>query len=260
MGATDFTEYVETNMGVQDAYHHAVSDALSEYGHDAYNGTISTTCGAVAVNVSPMTLKAADLYAERKTNGRYEDSDQDNVPMKWEHCYALPVASDDKFRLSTEKFTVELDTTGDDAAHITEWTLREAAVKKATKAHGNAVHAVEVVPIIKYGYNVKEMSGKPVTKWAVDRPYGRGMDLFDTKAKAMKAIKERLGASPHAGATASVRAVKVYADAEGNSTPDAVTVTRTVVAATAKVTVTLATAKRSDTSRDGWLFYGVAAC
>lgn len=44
MGASNFSlSYVGKN--VQEAYKDAVADALYEYGHDPYNGTISTTHG-----------------------------------------------------------------------------------------------------------------------------------------------------------------------------------------------------------------------
>lgn len=45
MGATNFVEVMSGYDGARDAYVEAVKQAIYDYGHDPYNGTISTTMG-----------------------------------------------------------------------------------------------------------------------------------------------------------------------------------------------------------------------
>jgi hypothetical protein len=65
MGAHDFTT---TSLGKSpaDAYNRASEEALYEYGHDAYNGTISTTNGFVDVSkeLAPFSAKRRDVIAQ----------------------------------------------------------------------------------------------------------------------------------------------------------------------------------------------------
>ena len=45
MGATNFIQEIEGYDSPKEAYLEAVRDAIYCYGHDPYNGTISTTSG-----------------------------------------------------------------------------------------------------------------------------------------------------------------------------------------------------------------------
>jgi len=45
MGATNFVKVMKGYDSPSDAYNEAVQQALYDYGHDPYNGTISTTQG-----------------------------------------------------------------------------------------------------------------------------------------------------------------------------------------------------------------------
>ncbi|GGL42636.1 hypothetical protein [Planomonospora parontospora] len=58
MGAHPFTDYV-LGTDVQDAYDRAVADAIAEYGHGRYNGTISTTDGYLVLSDTPVPLQEA---------------------------------------------------------------------------------------------------------------------------------------------------------------------------------------------------------
>src|SRR4051812_6229734 len=97
MGATNF-EVFQKGTNLRDAYRDAVTEARDEYGHDGYNGTISTTGGVYQTVHSPMTKKGALLYANTNS-GNAE---------KWGSALAVPVAEDSDFKLSTVKFTVTL--------------------------------------------------------------------------------------------------------------------------------------------------------
>ena len=47
MGAHEFSTFIETEDPMAQAYDRAVREAQYEYGHDPYNGTISTTSGSI---------------------------------------------------------------------------------------------------------------------------------------------------------------------------------------------------------------------
>lgn len=81
MGSTTFTDYVAgTNLKL--CYDQAVEQATHEHGFDDYNGTISTTSGAVLYQHHPVTLERA-----------YEIASSDAVEQyhKWDACGAIPV-------------------------------------------------------------------------------------------------------------------------------------------------------------------------
>ena len=75
MGAHDFHDQ---NVGVTagEAYKAAVDDAHYEYGHDAYNGTISTTSGFVLIPLNED--ETLDNWAGRVI--------EDDRVQKWENC------------------------------------------------------------------------------------------------------------------------------------------------------------------------------
>jgi hypothetical protein len=60
MGAHDFVVFVEGD-DLDAAYRRAVDDATFRCGHDPYNGTISTTNGAIRVASRPTLEAARDL-------------------------------------------------------------------------------------------------------------------------------------------------------------------------------------------------------
>lgn len=59
MGACEFSD-ISFGKDAQDAYGKAVSEALYEYGHNSYNGTISTTSGFVEVKL-PRSMSVDEL-------------------------------------------------------------------------------------------------------------------------------------------------------------------------------------------------------
>lgn len=80
MGASFFrTTY--RGKSLKDAYSDAVEDAESEYGHDPYNGTISTTNGAID--------KTREYKASGKSLNDYIDSQMDKLSKR--ECAAICV-------------------------------------------------------------------------------------------------------------------------------------------------------------------------
>ena len=82
MGACDFQE-VSYGKDLNDAFNRAFERANYEHGHDAYNGTISTT-----------SLKGIDHNAPRygtKAFYKYIDARYDTDGIKKWECYAVEV-------------------------------------------------------------------------------------------------------------------------------------------------------------------------
>lgn len=75
MGAYSFHDVGKGNTAAE-AYRAAVDDALFEWGHDAYNGTISTTSGYVKIPLEEG--EDPDLWAHRVL--------EDNRVQKWQDC------------------------------------------------------------------------------------------------------------------------------------------------------------------------------
>lgn len=78
MGASFFKKRY-SGKSLKDAYSNAVDDAISEYGHDPYNGTISTTDGVT------------DMTSEYKSSGKSLEDYIDSWVEKGRkrQCYAI---------------------------------------------------------------------------------------------------------------------------------------------------------------------------
>lgn len=239
MGAHNFTDHVPGVRSVLEAYRHATQEARSEYGSDAYNGTISTTGGYSQVETLPMTISGANIYAQHNVERA----------QKWEAALAVPTASDESFTFRTVSFTV----TPTSDRSLTAHDVREAGETEAYKRYGTAIHKVEVEPDIRTKVVVSTTAGRPTLKYAI--PRGNGWHTYDTKAEAVAAAKEHLDRQSAWESKVEIRAMKVY---EGPTTV-AVTVERVTTKATGKVTVTLAT-PRAGAAINGWTFFGWAAC
>lgn len=257
MGATDFTEYVESKYlarnTIENAYGYAVDLARGEYGSDGYNGTISTTRGCqLSGPRTAITRDAAYLYARQNLHRAH----------KWEAALGLPTADDDQFTFTTVQLRVTVNA-GDKVSEwenvpsvIRDYDVRSAAEKAAYDKYGTQVHKVEVTTAIKESLVVNTTPGKAVLRWAVSRG-GSGYNLFETKAKAVAYAKEYLKSDKYVDKV-EIRQIRAFPEA--NTTVTA-TVERTTGSATGVATITLATPKgRPDLPVTGWVFFGLAAC
>lgn len=112
MGATNFFTQ-ETGNSIGEAYDNAVEDARSEYGSDAYNGTISTTSGV------------KDYTSKFKQSGMSIDEFSEKYldhAQKWGHCIGVCIKGAKK---NSNKIQSKVD-------HIVEkgtkkWELRYVA-------------------------------------------------------------------------------------------------------------------------------------
>ena len=84
MGACSFSTYA-TGKTVEQAYQNAVEQAQFEYGHDSYNGTISTTSGVVELNVTAGDAETIDNLINKFFDGNM------SMPaiQKWGKCGAI---------------------------------------------------------------------------------------------------------------------------------------------------------------------------
>lgn len=233
-------------------YNRLCREAQDEYGHNGYNGTISTTYGALQAVHQPMTGNGASLW------GEWHSDDT----SKWESALAIPVAADKDFTLKKVKFTFEMPAINVHEPEdewdrrwerpTTKYDLQEAATRQALKQYGHQIHEIQVVPKVKTKTVVEPAAGRPVTRYAVAGRWG-GTKLYATKGEAVRAAKQRLADS---GDKIEVQVVKYWPDA---NTTTAITVRAETVAAQAEVTVTLALPKTARPETVGWVFYGMAA-
>lgn len=242
MGATNFITEVYEHREMQDAYNWAVEEAIGQFGRDAYNGTITTTSGCRREMATPMTLRGAELYAGESVWTRCE---------KWGSAHGIPISDDSNFTFKTVTLTVEVPV---GTAAVPKWDVIAAGRELAVKKYGSQVHGVEVEVKLKNKVVVTNTPGRSVLRYAITR--GRGYSLFETKAQAVAAAKELLEKSDFTDPV-QIRAMKVFPD------EPATTVTSTVelktLAATGKVTVTLAVPKTPAPPVKGWIFFGIAA-
>ena len=83
MGATNFGDLaVGRYKTASEAYNSLVDEALYEYGHDSYNGTISTTGGFTVRNDNPRYgTKAFDKWENKMLD----------VAEKWGNCVCIEI-------------------------------------------------------------------------------------------------------------------------------------------------------------------------
>jgi len=81
MGAHTFSVHIDGDITAEEAYNIAVEDAIYEYGHDSYNGTISTTSGF-------KILSSKSLSREEVKKRARQAFDNDEVE-KWEAAGAI---------------------------------------------------------------------------------------------------------------------------------------------------------------------------
>ena len=237
MGATEFVTSM-TGKSLSTAYRAAVKEAVSEYGHDGYNGTISTTSGASQAVYTPMTLEGAKFYA----NAHIKDA------HKWGDALAIPVAEDKDFTFKTFKFSIDIPVDGNKA--LSEWEVRDIGENAALLRSGPSIHDVKVTPKITIKTVVENAKGRATTAYQV----GNSAALYATKAQAIAKAKKSLENGYTTSAT--VRSVKYYQE---SNTTDAVVVKRVTTAARATVEYTVARPKGTPTTM-GWVFFGLAAC
>ena len=85
MGAHNFADWCDGDTP-EEAYGNAVAGAFFEYGHDPYNGTITTTRGFVLIPLNEG--ESVDEWMDRVI--------EDNRVQKWENCACVQDPDDPK--------------------------------------------------------------------------------------------------------------------------------------------------------------------
>jgi len=88
MGATNFSDIIMIKGNQRDAYNSLVEEAHYEYGHDSYNGTISTTSGFRDIT------SEAPRYGT-KAFEKFEDKVLENRMYgisKWDDCACIEIS------------------------------------------------------------------------------------------------------------------------------------------------------------------------
>lgn len=246
MGGTDFRTYA-TGTDLQTAYRSAVSDALMEYGHDGYNGTISTTSGVEKLDSTPRTQKGAEVLSGVEIDRA----------SKWGPALAIPVAADEHFTFSTGSLSVTLPPvvkTEWGERQVDEWELRQAAVKAALAKYGSKVHDVKVEVQLTSKNVVDKPKGRSVLRYRVAGQ--QRAQLFETQREALASAAQQ--ATRYGNTAVSIEAVRYWPE---SNTTCAGTVRRVVTKAKADALVTLATGKGMPARiATGWFMFGIAAC
>jgi hypothetical protein len=88
MGATNFGDTIMIKGNMRDAYNELRDEALWECGHDAYNGTISTTSGYrdITSDAPRYGTKAFDKFEDKVI-----DNDLFGIG-KWDNCVGVEIS------------------------------------------------------------------------------------------------------------------------------------------------------------------------
>lgn len=242
MGSSTFTASSPV-ADVTEAYEQLHQQALAEYGHDPYNGTISTTTGFHVVESTPMTRAAADRLMATRIEAL----------SKWGPCEAIAIGTTTKSRTRTGKVVVVPDAPGApallSAAAIAEaFNVPITAVGRWTVTDQVAKHRIETRP-----------AGPVRRVWEVEG-FGGLENSFTTRSAAIAAAK--------ADVTAEMERHKSFGPGMGvpcprprqvvqrlRRDPEAAVVT-VLVKATFTVSVEILS---GPLTFDHWLFYGWAA-
>ena len=236
MGAHSFTA-VSKETDPKAAYAALVAEARSEYGSDAYNGTISTTRGFRVVSSTPLSESAAAALIE----SRIEDLE------KWDVCEAVAVGKAKKVKKRT--VTVTLRPT-DAAAN----GMRLSGADVASHL-GIPVERLEGFTVVTSTPKYRYVAGKPGPSRRVWTTSMGGEFATRTEAAAFARQKLEERAWHDAGVYVSGdETIEVFQRTVRS--PEA-SMQRKLVSWKLKLTVEIASS--DEKVFDHWLFYGWAA-
>lgn len=259
MGATNFDLVIRGNRSAQDAYTSAVDDALHEYGHDSYNGTISTTEGVNVVNVRPMAeADAARLAGERL----------DNL-QKWGPCEAIPLLAETPPTygpMVQHQIAVEVPAeVWRDRAKMRALIAKQLKVKTTEVTDWHAVYDTEARSSVQVQAKVtaKATEGKTETRYFVLTGQNQAMPRWEnghpTQAAARAAVTGASVSSWSGNFDVEYEIIAITRRAGGEPLVKATLAARKIAARLRVNTRPMLTAAKVGTTQDGWLFFGWAA-
>jgi len=236
MGAHSFTA-TSKETDPRKAYEALVGNALSQYGSDSYNGTISTTRGFRVYSSSPLS----PLAAEALSNSRLGSLE------KWGNCEALAVGPAKKTKKKTVTVTIRPT---EPVGQYLNLTAEDVATKIGVPlARLESFTVLESVPTYRYRTS---KAGPSRRVWTTSEG-----GEFATRAEAATHAKKVLVESLLGLGDLYVdgnRSVEVFQ--RTLRTPEA-SVVRSLVSWKIKVSAQVATSDEREF--DHWLFYGWAA-
>ena len=87
MGATDFAVSIKTTKRADAAYRQIVEEAVYDYGHHPYNGTISTTDGYVSVPESFGSVSEVRGYINKHIQDYHKWSSCGHIAYNGTHYF-----------------------------------------------------------------------------------------------------------------------------------------------------------------------------
>ena len=255
MGSASFIEFAPATARIQSAeaaYDLMVSEALAEYGHEPYSGTIATTHGYTMETNTPHSRVAATKLAEARI-GNYS---------KWEAAGCIPVS-----KTATTTRTVKKTITLDNEDRIGDDEIRKLLGLKSNE------HASEVkftADDRKYRTKIVKGSGAAKRVFVVTYDRGRKSAEYATLAAATAAVKamaEEMSARATAESTKNPswsvgQAVTDFEIVEQVRRGDnqAARVVTELISRKVKIEVEVTTEGAPVAGVIGWLFFGWAAC
>lgn len=252
MGAHDFTEVVRNISDVRRAYDNACEEALREHGHDAYNGTISTTSGVTIIEATPMSL----ARAQKRADEIMDDSHSHGIE-KWGNAGAIALTPGGKEEKRSKKVTLD----------AVEYASYEKGNQGAILAHLKPLKGYEIIRINVGGVDLttkvttQATEGERETRYLIEgtRQHNTWETGFESQAKARAhidaVVKEQDISSPFIGkANASWGIYAVTRRASGKP----LVVTRRQVKR-AVLDVDYYMEQIVTGKQDGWMFFGWAA-
>lgn len=267
MGAQDVTETVWTQLGYREALDEVCDDLTHEYGYGAYSGTLATCRGGVQLHSTvPVTEDAAQaLVGEMFEKGQLR---------KWESVVAVPLLATTPAKwVDVNDHTVEVTMS---VAVYRDQDRRDAALMKAAgvrKARTRSVRVSRVVPVNDFVVSASATEGLSQTRYFFTTPGGEipaWETGFVSQKDARAALRDpyqraqvlaQLRLAPFGAGASPVELVlqSVTRRVSGEPVLTATLTPRTVMVRATVISGQMVAPAKVGTTREGWLFAGVAA-
>ena len=236
MGAHSFTATAK-ETDPRKAYESLVGDALSQYGSDSYNGTISTTRGFRVHSSVPLSPLAAEVLS----NSRLSSLE------KWGDCEAIAVGTAKKTKEKT--VTITIRPTGPVGQYLNLTAAEVAAKIGVTLERLESFTVLESTPAYRY----RTTKAGPSRRVWTTSAGGEFTTRAEATAHAKKSLADSLRSSTNLY-TEGDKTLEVFK--RTLRTPEA-SVVRSLVSWKIKLTACIATS--DERNFEHWLFYGWAA-
>lgn len=275
MGAHDFQTTLRGENDLNKAYRLACEEAEYEHGHDAYNGTISTTSGAVAVTRTPVTMREAQKLINKFWDGYNGNPAPDWQRTfgrlgisKWDNCGAIPLKSEgppQDRQQRTKKVT--LDAVEYAAFKALPWSERQeffAEHLKVLKGYElTDVHVDEFKGEFTTKVETKATDGERDTRYFIVKTSHPTYSLnpttnyYSSQSEARAALEKQMKNYTGSLDTSEMGIVALTVRDDASPLVKSKVIIKKAVL---PVTYTMVKYGKATNTQDGWLFFGLAAC